>query len=81
MDMDTEEKNTPNDSTIKKANEEYREILDEYSSKFDERMKELKKRGVQSHLDGKNHFKDIDDEFDRKIKALKEKYGKDMSKM
>lgn len=56
------------------AEKEWKALLDENTRRTDERMKELKAKGIPCHLDGENHFKDIDEWFKNEYKALKEKY-------
>ena len=69
--MDIGEKNI---SLKEKAQKEYNDILEEYTSRFEERRKELNDKGIASHLDGENHFLDIDIWYKRKIKEIRRKY-------
>lgn len=56
------------------AEKEWADLLAEHTRRFEDRMRELKEKGIASHLDGENHYKDIDDWFQEELKALKKKY-------
>lgn len=67
--MDTEERNVKQD-----AEREWQALLDENARRFEERTKLLQREGVQTHLDGENHYKDIDEWFQLELSELKRKY-------
>ena len=37
-------------------------------------VKELDEKGIQPHLDGENHYQDIDDWHKMRVKEIKRKY-------
>jgi hypothetical protein len=58
----------------KKAQDEYRLVLEECYRRKQERSKELDEKGIQPHLDGENHYQDIDDWHKIRVKEIKRKY-------
>lgn len=61
-------------SDRKKAEEEWQASVAESVNRVEERKKLLEKQGVQFHLDGVNHFKDIEDWLDSERIRIREKY-------
>ena len=57
------------------AEKEWQALLDENSNKYFERGKILKEKGIKGTLDGENHYKDIDEWFEKEMAAIKKKYG------
>lgn len=57
-----------------KAQEEYQEVLKEYTLRFEKRCMELDQKGIPCHLDGEDHFKDIGEWYKRRVKEIREKY-------
>ena len=57
------------------AEKEWKALLAENANRFDERSKLLREEGVHSHLDGENHFKDIDEWFNSELAKIKKKYN------
>lgn len=54
---------------------EWNKLLEECIKRTDQRIEKLESEGIKLHMDGENHFKDIDEWFKKEAKSIKSKYN------